>query len=525
MQAETAPQPVWPARRVWRPSGPELVLAIAAAALLVHLIGAGRYGHFGDELYFMACAEHLDWGYVDQPPLIALVAWLTRHVLGTSVFAVNVVPALACCVTVWLTGRIARELGGGAFAQGLAALCSACAGTYMAMGHLFTMNVGEPLFWMGNVLLVVLMISGGSKRLWLWTGLLVGLGLQNKYSMAFFAVSMLAGLLLTPERRILSSRWFWAGLLLANLIFLPNLLWNMHHHWPFLELMHNIRANGRDPILSPAEFMLTQITEMNPLTALVWVPGCLYLLFSRRLGRFRCLGYAFVFLLGLMIVLHGKDYYAAPVYPIAFAAGAIAVDDFARRRGMGWVKPALPALIVASAVAMLPAAVPVLPIDRFAGYWQFLARAIQFQVNEKAMVEEPLPHNYSWSVGWEEMTAATARAYNSLPPDERSRTAVWANDFGAAGAIDYFGPKYGLPKAICGHQNYWMWGPRGYSGQTAILVSTPISSARQYFDEVAVVESVNNPYAPPWENRPILLCRKPRFESLSAIWPGLKKWE
>jgi hypothetical protein len=191
---------------------------------------------------------------------------------------------------------------------------------------------------------------------------------------------------------------------------------------------------------------------------------------------------------------------------------------------MGWVKPAVPALITASAVAMLPAAVPVLPIDEFAGYWQGLAQVIRFQPDEKLMAEEPIPHNYSWSVGWEEMTAATARAYNSLPPDERARTAVFAGDFGAAGAIDYFGPKYGLPKAISGNQNYWIWGPRGYSGQTMILVSIPIADARRYFDEVNVVGYVNSPYAAPWENQPILLCRKPRFGSLSAIWPELKNW-
>ena len=525
MQTETPALPIRPARRVKRLSGPEIVLVIAAGSLLVHLITAGRYGHFGDELYYMACAEHLDWGYVDQPPLIALVAWFARHVLGTSVFAVNVIPALASCATVWLTGRIARELGGGPFAQGLAALCSACAGTYVAMGHLFTMNVGEPLFWMGCALLVILMISGGKMRLWLWAGLLAGLGLENKYSVALFAVALLAGLLLTPQRRILCSRWFWAGLVLAFLIFLPNLLWNIHHHWPFFELMHNIRATGRDPVLSPAVYIWTQIIEMNPLTSFVWVPGCLYLLFSRHLRRFRCLGFAFVFLLGLMIVLHGKDYYAAPVYPMVFAAGAIAVDDFARRRGMGWVKAAVPGLIMASAVVMLPAAVPVLPIDEFAVYWRGLARVIRFQPDEKAMADEPLPHNYSWSVGWEEITAVTARAYNNLPPDERAGTAVWAQDFAPAGAIDYFGAKYGLPKAISGHQNYWIWGPRGYSGQTMIMVSTPIASARRYFDDVTVVGDVNNPYAAPWENQPILLCRKPRFESLSAIWPELKNWE
>jgi hypothetical protein len=289
--------------------------------------------------------------------------------------------------------------------------------------------------------------------------------------------------------------------------------------------MHNIRAHQRDVILSPSEYLWTQIVEMNPLTALVWLPGTFYLLFSRRFSEFRCLGWAFVFLQALMIVLHGKDYYAAPVYPIVFAAGAIALEDHTRRRGWRWIKPVVPILIFISAVAMLPAAAPILPIDEFAGYWHAFEQLARIQPDEKVLMTEPIPHNYSWSVGWEEMTAAVARSYNSLPLEERAHTAVWANYFGAAGAIDYFGPKYGLPKAISGHQNYWLWGPRDYSGQTMILVATPISTAHRYFEEVTIIERLNNPYAPQWENRPILLCRKPRFVSLAAIWPEAKNWE
>jgi hypothetical protein len=185
----------------------------------------------------------------------------------------------------------------------------------------------------------------------------------------------------------------------------------------------------------------------------------------------------------------------------------------------------VPILILVSAAMILPAAIPILPIDEFAGYWHAFERLAMIPPDEKVLITEPVPHNYSWSFGWEEMTAAVARSYNSLPPEERTHTALWANDFGAAGAIDYFGPKYGLPKAISGHQNYWLWGPRDYSGQTMILVATPIATAHSYFEEVTIVERLNNPYAPPWENRPILLCCKPRFVSLAAIWPEVKNWE
>jgi hypothetical protein len=506
--------------------GTSLVPYIAGGVLALHLATGWRYGHFGDELYFLACGEHLDWGYVDQPPLIALAAWLTRHLLGTSVFAVHVIPALAAAAIVWVTGLLAREMGGSRFAQALAALCTACAGVYLAMGHLFTMNVFEPLFWMGCAWLVLRVINTGNDRLWLWFGVLAGVGLENKYSMAFFAIALIVGVALTRHRGQLLSKWFWMGALIALLIFAPNLLWNIRHHWPFFELMHNIRASGRDVVLSPTAYVVAQIMQMNPATFLVWLPGCLWLFFARKGSAYRALGWAFIVLLGIMIGLHGKDYYAAPVYGMLFAAGAIAIDDAARNRWLGWLRFAVPGLILALAILILPLVVPVLRVEQFARYWAGVNRVVHLQPQEKSMFAEPLPHIYSFSFGWDELVRATSRAYNSVPPAERADTAIYASNFASAGAIDLLGPQYGLPKAISGHQNYWLWGPRQYSGQTVILVSIPVGRARAWFDEVTPVAEVHSPYAPPWLNQPILLCRKPRlYRTLSEGWPTLKTWD
>jgi hypothetical protein len=187
-------------------SGPAIVWYIAASLLLLHLLTANRYGYLGDELYFMACGEHLAWGYVDQPPLIAIFAWLTRHLFGTSVFAVHLFPAVAGFVLVWLTGLITRELGGGRFAQSLTALCTACAGIYLILHHLFTMNAFEPLLWMGCAFVVIRIIKTGNQKLWLWFGLLAGIGMENKYSMAVFGFAIIAGLLLTDQRKALAKQ-------------------------------------------------------------------------------------------------------------------------------------------------------------------------------------------------------------------------------------------------------------------------------------------------------------------------------
>ncbi|HYN25025.1 MAG TPA: glycosyltransferase family 39 protein, partial [Pyrinomonadaceae bacterium] len=226
-------------------SGPAIVLYLAAAKLLLHLVTAGRYGIFRDELYYLACAEHLDWGYVDQPPAIALIAWLARHVFGSSLLGLRLLPAIAGAALVWLTGKLAREMGGGRFAQGLSALATLAAPVFLLFHHWLTMNAFEPLIWMGAAWCVVRAIKPGSPAgqpgwggstgrasYWLWFGVIIGVGLETKYSVVFFAFGTVAGLLLTSHRRFLKSPWIWLGALAAIVIFLPNLLWLVKHDFP-----------------------------------------------------------------------------------------------------------------------------------------------------------------------------------------------------------------------------------------------------------------------------------------------------
>ncbi len=505
-------------------SGQAIVWYVAAFVLLLHLLTANRYGYFGDEMYHMACGEHLAWGYVDQPPLIALFAWLTRHLFGTSLFAIHFLPALAGFFIVWLTGLIARELGGGRFAQGLAALCTACAGIYLILDHLFTMNAFEPLLWMGCAYVVIRIIKTGNQKLWLWFGLLAGIGLENKYSMGIFGFAVVVGVVLTKERRAFASKWIWIAGAIAFLLFLPNVIWNFLHHWPFLELMRNIRASGRDIPFTPLGYLRAQVLLMSPPTFPVWVLGALYFFFWREGKRFRVLGWAFIGVLVLLIALHGKDYYAGPVYPMVLAGGAIVIEQWSGRRRMMWLKPAVVTLILLPSLALLPLVVPVLSPENFMRFQAGLP--FKIQPDEKSMLLEPMPHYYSWCFGWEDMVRGVAKAYQSVPADERADTAIFAYDFAAAGAVDLIGPKYGLPKAIGGHQSYWLWGPRNYTGQTMIILGDTPEGARRWFNEVTVIVELHNPYAPPWENRPVLLCRGPkRFHSLAEAWPTLKHWD
>jgi hypothetical protein len=505
---------------------PALIAAIYFAALL---LTATHYGYFRDALYYLACAEHLDWGYVDQPPLIALVAWIARHTLGTSLPALMVWPALAGCGRIVLTAAFARELGARRFGMALAAMLAAIPAVWMVIDHQFAMNAFEALFWTGCALALLRMIKTGNVRLWLAFGAIGGLGLENKYSIGVVALALVLGLLLTPQRKMLCTPWLFAGGGVALLIFLPNLLWNIHHHWPFFELMRNIRASGRDIALPPLAFMVQQMAMMSPQTFPFWIAGLLFYFFGPEAKPYRAFGWAFAITIGFFMAAHGKDYYSAGVYPLALAAGAVATELFlfsprfaARPRWRLTLGSAALVWLLALKLALLPLVLPVLPIDAYIRFQKHLP--FEPSKTENNQVGELLPQYYADEFGWPEMVAEVAKVYHSLPEQEQRKAAIYADNYGEAGAIDFFGPRYGLPKAICTHQNYFLWGPRDYTGEIVILVgSARLEEARSHFESVVPVATLDNPYGMPFEHRPILLARGLKID-LRAFWPSLKNW-
>jgi 4-amino-4-deoxy-L-arabinose transferase-like glycosyltransferase len=478
----------------WYFTGFAIVGLIAGLRLLLHLLTATRYGIFRDEMYYIACAQHLDWGYVDQPPLVPFTAWISLHLFGPSLFALHVIPALCGAVVVVLTGYQTHQLGGKRYAMGLAALGIALAPVMVINAHLLTTNIFEPLLWMGCASVMIRIIQTGSQRLWLWFGLLAGAGLQNKYSITVFGVGVVTGLVLTPERKDFAKPWIWIAGCVALVIFLPNLTWNIHHDWPFVQLMHNIRAEGRDVQLNPVAYLLQQALMMGPLAAPLWIGGLAWLFFGAEGKRYRVLGWAFALQLGIFMILRGKDYYSAPAYPMLFAAGAVAAEQWIARIRLAWLKPAFVVLLVVGILPLLPMIAPVLSVEHYL-WWQ---RAIHFSppANEVSHRRSPLPQYYSDQLGWEQMVAEVARIYNSLPPEVRAKTAIKADNYGEAGAIDYFGPKYGLPPAICFHQNYWYWGLHGSQGESMILLDEgrPEHLA-DIFEHVEKVGRFDVPYA------------------------------
>lgn len=507
-------------RRPWLLAAGIFVFTAAAAKLLLHLYAGRHYGYFVDELYYLACAEHLAWGYVDQPPLIAFITRMVRATLGDSLPALHLLPALAGAGKVLLTGLLTRELGGRRFAQGLAALCVLLAPGFLALDNWLSMNPFEPLFWMGCAWLAIRMIKAGNPKLWLWFGLLAGIGLENKYSMLIFGFGMVAGLLATPERCHLRTAWLWAGGLLAFLIFLPNLIWNIQHSFPFLELQRNIQRSGRNVDLTPLQFLLQEILMMHPLAAPIWLAGLWFLFFQHDGKPFRALGWAFLVTAALILAFNPRVYYLFPAFPMLFAAGAVMWESWLDRPRPQWIKRAYVALLILTGAVISPMAAPVLPA---ATYIRYAAALSLQQPSIETHQLGPLPQLYADQFGWEEMAAEVARIYNALPAEVRARTAIFAQNYGQAGAADLFGSKYGLPKAISGHQAYFLWGPRDYTGESMIVMADRQEHLETLFAHVEKAGHVGHPYSMPHEHFDIFYCRGMK-QPLQDAWPGVKNW-
>ncbi len=497
------------------------VFLIAAAKFALHMIFNGGYDFFRDELYYIACGEHLDWGFVDMPPLVPLIAKCSRALFGDSLRAIRFVPAMASSIIVIQGAAIARLMGGGSFARILTAICIAGAPMYLSDGGLLGTNCLEPLLWMGCVYFAIRAVKEEEPRYWLWFGVTGGIGLQDKYSIGLFLVGLTAGLLLTSGRRWLMHRLFWGGVGLAALIFLPNVIWNVAHNWPFLELTRNLKITGRDVVLSPLRYFLEQWLLIHPLTAPIWIAGLIGLFFWKRLARYRFLGWAYLAMFAFFAISHGKNYYLAPAYPMLLAAGAIAAERLFSRPRLGWMRPLSLVVIVSCQIALIPITVPVIPVEKLGAYLDSLPFEIpRSEVSHRSVA---LPQHYADQFGWRELTELVASGWQRIPETERSDCAIFGQNYGEAGAIDFFGPRLGLPPSISGHLNYYLWGPRNYTGNCMLVIADRKSVLDTMFEQVELIGTTNALYAV--ESRiPVFLCRKSKFGSLQSIWPKLKTW-
>jgi hypothetical protein len=490
-----------------------VLVALCAAKLLLHVFTSVRhYGYFRDELYYLDMARHLDWGYVDAAPLGAVYAKIAL-LLGGSLAALRIIPALAGTALVALSILIARELGGDRFAQVLAGIPVLLTPGMLVMDNLMTMNAFEPLFWMGCVLVVARILRTGNSRLWLWFGVIAGIGLENKHSTLIFGFALTLAVLLVRPREFLKP-WIWLGGLIALALFMPNLVWQIQRHFPTIEDLENVKREGKNIVLPPLAFLNQQILTMQPILFPVWMGGVIWLLWQRR---WRLFGVLFVIFFVVMEVQHAKDYYLFPIYPMAFAAGAVAIERWASNRA--WMKIAVVALALAASMPIVPLALWWLPPDRYLSYQERLGiKPQKEETHHESLLMQPIADQF----GWPELVKQVADVYNSLPPDERARTGIWAGNYGEAGAINLWGPQYGLPTAYSRHQNHWYWGPPPVRYENLIVIQWDINDVRDNCTSYQPFDHYEK-WGMGEENQPFCLCKGVKFD-IQKIWWKSHHW-
>jgi len=494
-------------------------LILSAFMVVLQLSTVGRYGMFCDELYFIACSKRLAFGYVDHPPLIDLLTWFGRHLFWDSVYGLRLLPALAGSATVLLSASIARNMGGGRFAQGLAALMIFVAPVILGLFNLLTMNAFDVMLCTLCAYILIKILNGASPKTWLLFGLVAGIGLQNKYTMLAFGFSVFIGLLLTRQRRLLASPWPYLGGLLAMVIFLPNLIWQMVHGWPFLGALRHMLKYSNYP-LSPLEYILQLVVLLNPVSFPIWIAGLFYLLFGGQSQKYRLMGITVIVFLIIYIAQNSKLLYVIPIFPVLMAAGSVFAERLAQRIARKWAKPAIVSFLVLSAGFAAPTAIPILPIGSAVSYWNAIGITKDVKIGRNARPEIPL--HFFVRLGNEEMVETVARAYNSLPAAEKNACAIMTYRYGDAAVIDYFGPQFGLPNALSGCLNYWIWGPGNYTAEVVLALGFDKELLGKRFGEVAQIAVFDHPYGREgYGNKTIYVCRKP-VVPLKELWPRFR---
>ncbi len=500
-----------------------LILALSLFTLAVHLaINAfSGYGIFRDEFYYIACSKRLAAGYVDQPPLAMFLMAAGRTLFGASQFAIRILPAISHALTVFLVGLIAQKFGGRKMAAVLACLATAMAPIIVGTTNIFQMNAFAFPLWALAAYILVLIAADSRPRLWILLGMVMGLGLLNKVDFLWFGAGLAAGLLLTDMRKHLLTPWPYVAAGIALLIFSPFVIWNAVHHFPHIEFIKNATA-GKYSGLTRLEFVAGQAVLPNPVNLALWLPGLFFLLVGKEGRKFRILG--LIFLTAFVILLangHSKAEYLAPAYPMLFAAGGVAVERFPGRAGKRWAAPALVVVSALTSIALMPFVTPALPVKTYIRYAALMG-VRPSTAESKALAE--LPQFYADMFGWEELARDVSAVYLSLPADERTSCVVFATNYGEAASLEYYAKRYPVPRVICTHNSYWMWGYPKDGMKTIIALRGKVEDLRKACANVRLAAIHICRYCMPYENNmPIFVCQGLRIDP-AVIWKNEKSF-
>ncbi len=491
-----------------------LLAYIALTNFIFHMLFATNYGYFRDELYYIVSGtQHLSLGYVDFPPLIAYVAALLNLISKDSLISIHVVPALNEAILVFVAGMITRELGGGKKAQVLAAISTFASLGFLVFGSLFTPDSFDSLWWSLLAYLVIRIIKRKEPKLWVLAGLVAGIGLLTKLTIFFFVAALLVSFLAIPSsRKYLRSKWIAIGALLSIAFILPVIYWNSINGWPTIQFYQEFRGDVTGG--GPLNFFTTQLAIISFLNAPIFVLGLYFYLKSKEGSGLRALGLAYLLLYAFMTILNMKTYYLMPIYPMLFAGGAILIEksSFTKKGFLRWLgsKPFVACLIIVG-MLIAPIAVPILSPQTLIKYYG----ASDYYSN-------PLPDRY----GWSGMVTNLSKAVDPLPASVRNQACVFTSNYGEASAVNFFGPSLGLPKAISGHNNYYVWGPDSCTGQVLITIGVSLPTLQEAYKNITTLTTLKCQYCISYEQiLPVYLCMNPNFTSLASLWPAVRHYD
>jgi hypothetical protein len=503
--------------------------ALSAFTFALHVLvnQFSPYGFQRDEFLYMAMGRHLRLWRMDFPPFIAMLSEAERFLFGDSITAIRLAPALAAALLVLLAGLIARELGGGTFAQLFAAVAVVASPLFLRTGDLFQPVVFDQLWW--TVALYALAKLGArtpsddmlstAPRWWIVLGVACGLGLLTKFSLLFFGAALVVAILIAPQRRVILTPWPWLAAVIAFVIGSPSIVGQVLLGYPVIAQMKTLQIQQLVHV-SAWTFVTGQF--YLGAAALLAVAGALYLVIAGRMRAFRAVGWTCIGAFVLLLVLHGKPYYIAAIYPTLFAAGAVAFERWTDRRGAratALVRALAVVVLVAYAALVVPLELPIFSNDTTAAFVSRTRMSGATKTNQGDVLK--LPQDYADMLGWPELAAAVAHAYDSLPPEKRAQVVLIAENYGEAGALEYYGPRLGLPRVISAAGSYWFFGPGEKPGAVAVSLGVKKEDLEKLFETVTPAGRVLNAWGVPEESDvSIYVSENPRT-TLQELWPSL----
>ncbi len=471
------------------------ILAMGVIKFITHMVISGNYEFHRDTYLYLSYANHPQWGYLDNPPFIMVFSWLSLKILGGSAFAVHFFPALAGAITMVLIGRLTKELGGKKWAVIMATVAYLVAPIFLRANSLFQPVAFDQFFWFLYLFLFVKLLQTHNKNYWFVLGLVAGLGFLTSYTIVLPVVLTTFFLLATRHRRLLWVPQFWGFLVNVAILITPTLLWQYNHNWPELKLLREL-SETQLVNMNSGWFLVMQILMLAPVI-FVWVAGIYNLFASKESRPYIVLGYSYIGIILLMLILHAKPHYPAPFYMILLVFGAIQWETWLENKYQ-WVLGSLVAVMILSTIPLLPLSLPYLKLDKmlaFSTTWQKRGFEAAFRWDDGVLHQ--IPQDYADMTGWRQLAAITHEAWQSLPDAERQNAAIYGSNYGRAGAINYYNRKVAeLPEAFCFDGSFMFWTPQSLADKQALIfIGEPDTAVAKLFGEITLYKSVNDPYS------------------------------